>query len=91
MDYTQKFKEVLLANPQIILGKKGVNENFTSHVSRLLKHHKIIKIKMLKTALHGEKREKIAHEIAEKTDSYMLDLRGRTFILSKVPLDVYNI
>lgn len=90
MDYTQKYKEILLGNPSLIMGKKGINEGLLHHISELLKQQKIVKIKMLKTALHGQKKEKIAQKVAEKTNSYLLDLRGRTFILSKIPLDVHN-
>ncbi|TFG00841.1 MAG: RNA-binding protein [Promethearchaeota archaeon] len=91
MDLKEKYKQVLLGNPTLIMGKKGINEGLLEHISRLLKKHKIIKIKMLKTALHGEKKEKIAQMIADKTNSHLLDLRGRTFILSKVSLDPHDI
>jgi len=90
MDYTQKYKEVLLGDPMLIMGKKGVNEGLVDHVLTLLKSHKIVKIKMLRTALHGQEKEDVAQKVAEKTNSHLLDLRGRTFILSRVPLDVHN-
>lgn len=90
MDTKQKFKEVLLGDPQTILGKKGIkdNEGFVTHVENLLKTHKIIKIKILKTALHDMNITELANTIAKKTNSYLLDLRGRTIILSKTPVDV---
>jgi RNA-binding protein len=85
------FKKVLLDNPHCILGKKGIedNEGFIEHVNKLLKTHKIIKIKILKTALHGKSVKEIAEELAEKSNSSLLDLRGRTLILSKEPVDIY--
>lgn len=90
MNSQQKFKEVLLGDPQTILGKKGIenNEGFVNHVKQLLKTHKIIKVKILKTALHDMKVDELADFIAQKTDSYLIDLRGRTIILSKTPVDV---
>ncbi|MBD3212293.1 MAG: RNA-binding protein [Candidatus Lokiarchaeota archaeon] len=90
MDAKEKFKDVLLNKPHIILGKKGIEENegFVQHVKTLLKSHKIVKIKILKTALHSMNISELADTIAHKTDSYLLDLRGRTIILSKTHIDV---
>jgi RNA-binding protein YhbY len=90
-DYKKMFQDVLLDKPHCILGKKGINHNegFIKHVQDLLKKHKIIKIKLLKTALHGESVEQIAQTIADSTDSYLLDLRGRTVIISKYPVNIH--
>ncbi|TXT61530.1 MAG: CRS1 / YhbY (CRM) domain protein [Promethearchaeota archaeon] len=90
MDAKEKFKDVLLNKPHTILGKKGIEENagFVQHVKTLLKAHKIVKIKILKNALHSMKIDELADTIAHKTDSYLVDSRGRTIILSKTPIDV---
>ncbi len=90
-DYKKRFQEVLLNKPHCILGKKGIddNEGFIKHVQDLLKKHKIIKIKLLKTALHGEIVEDIAQKIADNTDSYLLDLRGKIIIISKHPVNIH--
>ncbi|MBD3195275.1 MAG: RNA-binding protein [Candidatus Lokiarchaeota archaeon] len=88
MDYQQQFKKVLLEQPHLILGKKGIKENkgFIEHASKLLKKHKVIKIKILKTALHSLSLKEMARELAKSTDSHLVDLRGRTIILSKKPI-----
>ena len=90
MDEKTKFKNVLLSDPHTILGKKGLHNNkgFINHVNQLLKTHKIIKIKILKTALHDMKIDELAHHIAQKTESYLLDLRGRTIILSSKLIEI---
>ena len=58
MDLKQKLKEVILGPPHCILGKKGLmtNEGFIEHIEGLLKKHKIIKIKLLKTLTINSKK-----------------------------------
>jgi len=90
-DYKKIFQDVLLDKPHCILGKKGIDDNqgFIKHVQDLLKKHKIIKIKLLKTALHGESVENIAKKIVDNTGSHLLDLRGRTLIISQHSVNIH--
>lgn len=83
------FKEILLGEPHCILGKKsssGITEEFINHVVSLLKRYKIIKVKALKSAANRSNIKDIATQVSERSHSYLLDLRGRTFILSKKPI-----
>ncbi|MHA1297118.1 MAG: YhbY family RNA-binding protein [Promethearchaeota archaeon] len=84
MDYKEKFKEVLLSSPHCILGKNGITEQFITHVTQLLKQHKIIKIKALKSIANRNNIKELASEIARRTDSYLLDVRGKKIIISKI-------
>lgn len=83
MDYTEVFKEVLMKEPHCILGKKGITEEFINHATSLLKRYKVIKIKALKSVANKSNIKAIATQISELTDSHLIDLRGKTFILSK--------
>ena len=83
MDYHEEFKRVLLTEPHCILGKKGITDEFINHVIKLLKRYKVIKIKALKSVATKSNIRDIANQISEHTDSYLIDLRGKTFILSK--------
>ena len=85
MDYQDEYKRALLSPPHCNLGKKGISDEFTTHVAKLLKKYKIIKIKVLKSALSGKDIEALADDIAKATYSHVLDTRGRTLIISKVP------
>ncbi|MBY8982871.1 MAG: YhbY family RNA-binding protein [Candidatus Lokiarchaeota archaeon] len=89
MDLKQKFREVLLEPPHCILGKKGLNDNkgFINHIEDLLKKHKIIKIKFLKTSTNEKSIEDLIKKITEETNSYLLDHRGRTIIISRILID----
>ena len=89
MDYEKEFKKVLLSQPHCILGKSGITTEFISNVAKLLKRYKVIKIKALKTIATkaspvkiAEVAEDLAIEISQLTNSYILDIRGRVFILS---------
>lgn len=86
MDYHEEFKKVLLGDPHCILGKKGSTLEFLEHVSKLLKRYKIIKIKALKSIAENTPVKALAEDITEKTQSYLIDVRGKTFIISKNPI-----
>jgi len=82
MDYQKEFKNALLSQPDCILGKKGITEEFVSHVNRLLKRYKIIKIKALKSVAAKSNIKTLAHKISQLSNSYIIDIRGKIIILS---------
>ncbi len=82
MDYNKEFKKVLLSQPHCILGKSGITNDFISHVDKMLKRYKVIKIKALKTIATKLNVKDLANEISQLTNSHLLDIRGRIFILS---------
>jgi RNA-binding protein YhbY len=74
---------VLLADPHAILGKNGITDEFIKHIMKLLKRYRIIKIKALKSVATKSNIKQIAKQVSEATQSYLLDVRGKTFIISK--------
>ena len=90
MVYQKKFKKVLLSQHHCILGKRGITDEFLNHVIQLLKKEKIIKIKALKTVANKNNIREIATQISNLTNSYLLDVRGKTFIISKNPIKRQN-
>jgi len=87
MDYKKEFKKTLISPPHCILGKNGISSKFVEHINHLLKRYKIIKVKALKTTANKSNIKEIAIEISKQTYSHLLDVRGRTFILSLKKLD----
>ena len=83
MSHQNEFKKVLLSPPHATLGKKGITEEFILHVQHLLKKYKIIKIKMLKSIATKTNIRSIAEQLSTSTNSYLLDIRGKTVIISK--------
>jgi RNA-binding protein YhbY len=90
MSYQNEFKKVLLSSPHATLGKKGLTDEFLTHVQRLLKRYKIIKIKILKSIATRSNIKNIASQISQATDSYVLDVRGKTIIVSKHQIEKKN-
>lgn len=82
MDYQKEFRKVLISQPHCILGKSGITNEFISHVAKLLKRYKVIKIKALKTIATKLNIKDLAIKISQLTNSHLLDIRGRIFILS---------
>ncbi len=90
MDYQEEFKKALLSQPHCILGKNGITNEFINHVLKLLKKYKIIKIKALKTIATKSNIDDVANEVSKLTDSYLLDVRGRIFIISSYQINKNN-
>ena len=59
-----------------------MTEDFIRHVKKLLKRYKMIKVKALRTAVREEDLEDLVKQLSEATNAHVLDLRGRTFVLS---------
>jgi RNA-binding protein YhbY len=84
MDYQDEYKRALLSPPHCNLGKKGVSDEFVTHVAKLLKKYKIIKIKVLKSAIIESNFKELSEQIVNATNSYLLDIRGKTILISKI-------
>ena len=84
MNLRNKFQEVLHNKAQINIGKSGIDsESVLDHIMKILKREKIVKIHALKTALIEKDIKELAEEVVARTNSYLLDVRGHTFIISK--------
>ncbi|MFX1380712.1 MAG: YhbY family RNA-binding protein [Promethearchaeota archaeon] len=90
MSYQKEFKKALLSQPHCILGKHGVSEEFISHVVKLLKRYKVIKVKALKSIATKSNIEELAQKISKLTNSYLIDIRGKIFILSQYDIKKLN-
>ncbi|MFX0037702.1 MAG: YhbY family RNA-binding protein [Promethearchaeota archaeon] len=86
MSYQKEFKNALHSHPHCILGKRGISDEFINHVTKLLKRYKIIKVKALKSVVTKSNMEELAQKVSNLTNSYLLDIRGKIFVLS-----LYNI
>ncbi len=66
----------------IQIGKSGITDSLIHEIKIQVRRQKILKIKILKSARTTD-RDKIAKEVAEKTNSRLLDVRGNTFTLGR--------
>ncbi len=67
--------------PTVNIGKKGPTDLLVNEISKRLDKRKVVKVKILKTALIDQEVEKIAWKVAEETGSKIVQLRGHTFTL----------
>ena len=70
-------------SPTILIGKEGATAQMVNEVAKQLEARKMIKVKILKTALKEIETKEIAVKIAEQTESELVDVRGHTFLLFK--------
>ena len=68
-------------SPKLWIGKEGLTEKSLNEIEKQLKKKKMLKIKILKSALQQETKKNIAIKAAEQTEALLVDLRGYTFIL----------
>ena len=67
--------------PTVWIGKDGLTEQLTSQLDKQLEKNKMIKVRLLKTALKQENPTAIATKAAEQTASSLVEVRGHVFIL----------
>ena len=76
-------RELNVEKPTVWIGKEGATSHILNEISRQLEKKKMVKVKMLKTALKDEDAKNVASKIAQQTESILIDVRGHTFILYK--------
>ncbi|MDI3544111.1 MAG: RNA-binding protein [Candidatus Woesearchaeota archaeon] len=70
-------------DPLLRIGKNGVSDSFVDELIRALKKHHLVKIKVLKAASYSgrEEIERLAYDLAGRTESKVVSIIGRTFTL----------
>ena len=69
------------ASPTVWIGKEGLTAQSIIEIEKQLKKSRMLKIKMLKSALQEETKKNIATKAAQQTGALLVDLRGNIFIL----------
>lgn len=72
-----------LLEPVLRIGKSGLTQGVIEEINKQLQKKKLIKIKILKSALEGVDREELAKEISEKTYSSLIQQVGFVIVLYK--------
>lgn len=68
--------------PAIRIGKNGVTENIINDVKNLVKKKKIVKIKVLRSALNSATMKDIADKIVEEANLKIVQLRGHSVVVA---------
>jgi RNA-binding protein len=69
--------------PTIKIGKGGVSQELLKEIDKQLDKKKMVKVKILKTALGEDEAKSFASKIAEQTEAFLVEVRGHTFMLYK--------
>ncbi len=68
-------------NPTIWIGKEGLTPQLASEVEKQLQKNKMVKIRILPSALKDATAKAVATKTAEQTDAALVEVRGHVFIL----------
>ena len=69
--------------PTIWIGKEGMTPKLLKEIEKQLEKKKMLKIKILKTALQNDKASNIAAIVAQQIKASLVEVRGHTFMLYK--------
>jgi RNA-binding protein len=69
--------------PVIRIGKNGITENIIKDIKIHIKKRKLIKVKLLKSFIGEKNKKDIANELADKTDSKIIQQIGFVVVLSE--------
>ncbi|NLE05850.1 MAG: YhbY family RNA-binding protein [Crenarchaeota archaeon] len=67
--------------PTIWIGKEGLTPGVTTQVENQLQKIKMVKIRILKSALVSESAKTIANRTAEQLNAAIVEVRGHVFII----------
>lgn len=67
--------------PTIWVGKEGLSPQVTAQVENQLQRTRMVKIRILKSALQSETAKAIATRTAEQVDAALVEVRGHVFII----------
>jgi len=73
--------EIKEEQPTIHVGKDGLTPQSATEIDKQLDNNKMVKVKILRSALQTESAKAIATKAAEQTCSSLVEVRGHVFIL----------
>jgi RNA-binding protein len=71
------------AKPTVWVGKSGATSELVKEIALQLTKNKMVKGKILKSALSEQEAKEVAFQIAQETCATLVEVRGHTFILYK--------
>ena len=67
--------------PTVWIGKEGLTPQISNEIDTQLDKHKMLKVKILRSALQTDTAKIIASEAAEQASAALVEVRGHVFIL----------
>ncbi|MFX0054456.1 MAG: YhbY family RNA-binding protein [Promethearchaeota archaeon] len=76
---------IVWQDPAIMqIGKSGLSEGIIKETKRLLKKHKYIKVRLLRSAVTSSSKEEVFKSLVQGTGSHLAGIRGNTAVLYKL-------
>ncbi|TFF92112.1 YhbY family RNA-binding protein [Candidatus Thorarchaeota archaeon] len=66
------------------IGKSGLSAGVIKEVKRLLKTHKCIKVRLLRSALSADSKENLFSELCDAAGAHLDSIRGNTAVIYKM-------
>jgi RNA-binding protein len=79
-----KPRHPIVESAEVRIGKKGPTDLLIGEVLKRLDKRKVVKVKILKSALVGETAENIAKKVATAAGAKVIQIRGHTFTLYRL-------
>lgn len=70
-------------DPIIRIGKRGITPALIEEIKKQVKRRKVIKVKMLKSAIEGIDRKQFAERIAKESGSELVGVIGGSAVLAR--------
>ncbi|UCE95425.1 MAG: YhbY family RNA-binding protein [Candidatus Bathyarchaeota archaeon] len=74
-------RKLSVERPKVWIGKNGVSQKVLAEVDGWLERVEMVKVKIQKGALEEYSAKEISNKIAHQTGSFLVEVRGHTFIL----------
>ncbi len=68
-------------SPTVHVGKEGVTDGVVEELKKQIEENEVVKVKILSTS--AVDRGEAGHELAERSSSTLIEVRGRTALLCK--------
>jgi len=68
-------------SPCLNIGKSGITDPLIDELRKQLKRNRLVKVKILKTAIDEMDRNDIAKEISMRTRSLLVEVKGNSAVL----------
>jgi len=81
MDIFKLKRDSAQLTPLLNIGKNGVTDSLIEELLRQIKRNKLVKVKILKSAQGDMDRKAIAEELAKRTGSQLIEIRGSSAVL----------
>ena len=69
--------------PMIRVGKNGLADNVINEIKLILDKRKMLKVKFLKSALHGKDKKEMVRELVDKTKADLVYAVGFVAVINK--------